>query len=152
MLSKLQATLIRILFIAFLSLVWTSVHALPPESRPLKPRVPIQHRTHYRNLQAPMFENSRHVEKSLLEQGQKIYQRICVNCHGETGKGDGVSAGFLPVLPRDFTNCRFQRKRTDGELFYVIKFGSWPMPPMVPSISENEAWIVIPYIRTFCKN
>ncbi|MCA9473496.1 MAG: c-type cytochrome [Nitrospirales bacterium] len=92
------------------------------------------------------------MEKSLLEQGQKIYQRICVNCHGETGKGDGVSAGFLPVLPRDFTNCRFQRKRTDGELFYVIKFGSWPMPPMVPSISENEAWIVIPYIRTFCKN
>ncbi|GJL56378.1 MAG: hypothetical protein NPIRA02_35100 [Nitrospirales bacterium] len=125
--------------------------ALPPEHKPLKPRVPIQHRAYYRSLQAPMYQDSKNVSSELLEAGASIYQRICVNCHGESGKGNGISSGFLPILPRDFTNCLFQHKRTDGELFYVIKFGSWPMPPMVPTITEDEAWTVIPYLRTFCK-
>ena len=147
----LAVTRLGILFITFLQVVSTSVFALPPERKPLKPRVPIQDRAYYRTLQPPMYQNSKTVSKDLLEAGTKIYHRICVNCHGESGKGDGISAGFLPVLPRDFTNCLFQRKRTDGELFYVIKFGSWPMPPMIPSITEGEAWAVIPYLRTFCK-
>ena len=152
MVNKSTVIIVGTIFFVLLQTIWTPIFALPPEKKPLKPRVPIQHRAHYRNLHAPMYENSRTAEAAILEEGEKIYRRICVNCHGETGKGNGVSAGFLPVLPRNFTNCRFQRKRTDGELFYVIKFGSWPMPPMVPSISESEAWTVIPYIRTFCRN
>ena len=148
--SKHAFTGIAALLIGFIQIVVTPTYALPPEHKPLKPRVPIQDRAYYRNLHTPIYKNSKNVTKELLEAGTKIYQRICVNCHGESGKGNGISAGFLPVLPRDFTNCRFQRKRTDGELFYVIKFGSWPMPPMVPSISEDEAWTVIPYLRTFC--
>ncbi len=151
MVTTHKAISIGILCMSLLPLVVIPALALPPEHKPLKPRVPIQHRSYYRNLHAPMYADSKNVSKELLEAGMKIYQRICVNCHGETGKGDGLSSGFLPVLPRDFTNCLFQRKRTDGELFYVIKFGSWPMPPMVPSITEDEAWTVIPYLRTFCQ-
>ncbi len=137
--------------LCFTFIAFGPAFALPPEHKPLKPRVPIQHRAYYRSLQAPMYQNSKNVSSELLDAGSNIYERVCVNCHGKSGKGNGISAGFLPVLPRDFTNCLFQHKRTDGELFYVIKFGSWPMPPMVPSITEDEAWTVIPYLRTFCQ-
>ncbi|GJL63069.1 MAG: hypothetical protein NPIRA04_17230 [Nitrospirales bacterium] len=142
---------ISILFTSFTLFAFTTAFALPPEHKPLKPRVPIEHRAYYRSLHAPMYQDSLDVTPELLEAGSNIYQRVCVNCHGKSGTGNGISAGFLPVLPRDFTNCLFQHKRTDGELFYVIKFGSWPMPPMVPSITEDEAWTVIPYLRTFCQ-
>ena len=150
MLSDNAVIPIGCLAIALLQIFTSLALALPPEHEPLKPRVPIQQRAYYRNLQAPIYQEAKTASQELVEAGSKIYQRICVNCHGESGKGDGLSSGFLPVLPRDFTNCLFQRKRTDGELFYVIKFGSWPMPPMVPSITEIEAWTVIAYLRTFC--
>lgn len=150
LLSENIALRIAVFVIVFLQFLVTFAIALPPERQPLKPRVPIQQRAHYRNLQTPMYPNAKAAPEELVEEGKKIYHRICVNCHGEGGKGDGISSGFLPILPRDFTNCQFQRKRTDGELYYVIKFGSWPMPPMIPSITEDEAWTVIPYLRTFC--
>jgi hypothetical protein len=58
------------------------------------------------------------------------------------------------TAPRDFTNCKFHKKRKDGELFWIIKNGSpgTGMVPLIPSaISEDEAWKVIAYERSFCK-
>ena len=128
----------------------TSALALPTEKDPLRPRVPLEKRGMYKNLSSPLYTDSKSAPPTIVEAGQKVYERVCSNCHGESGDGGGPTGAFLPVKPRDFTNCTFQRKRADGELFYVTKFGSWPMPPMVPLISEEEAWEVVTYIRTFC--
>ena len=128
----------------------TSALALPSEKDPLRSRVPLEKREIYRNLSSPLYNDSKSVPPHIIEAGQKIYERVCANCHGESGNGVGPTAAFLPIKPRDFTNCKFQRKRSDGELFYVIKFGSWPMPPMISLITEEEAWEVVAYIRTFC--
>ena len=59
-----------------------------------------------------------------------------------------------PHAPRDFTDCRFQGEREDGELFWIIKNGSpgTGMVQLVPGmLSETEAWKLVAYIRTFCK-
>lgn len=134
----------------FVLLVATPALALPTEKDPLRPRVPLEKRGVFKNLSSPLYNDSKFAPSGIIEAGQKVYGRVCSNCHGESGNGDGPSGMSLPVKPRDFTNCKFQRKRTDGELFYVIKFGSWPMPPMIPLITEEDAWEVIAYIRTFC--
>ena len=68
-------------------------------------------------------------------------------------------ATVLPVQilnpsPRNFTNCKFHKKRKDGELFWVIKNGSagTGMVSLVPAaITEEEAWTIINYERSFCK-
>ena len=131
---------------------WTSsVLALPEEKDPLRPRVPLEKRLTYKSLSTPLYSNARSAPQEVIESGEKIYERVCSNCHGASGDGTGHSGTFLPVKPRDFTNCKFQKKRADGELYYVIKFGSWPMPPMIPLITEEEAWEVVAYIRTFCR-
>ena len=78
----------------------------------------------------------------------------CFNCHGKEGKGDGPAGAILNPSPRNFTNCDFHKKRKDGELFWVIKNGSpgTGMVSLIPAaITEEEAWAVINYERSFCK-
>lgn len=95
------------------------------------------------------------IEHSLqvVAQGEKLYhgKGMCVICHGEKGYGDGPSGKMLHPPPRDFTDGRFQRMRTDGELFWVTVHGSsgTGMLPYTPRfISEEEAWMVVYYLRT----
>jgi mono/diheme cytochrome c family protein len=56
--------------------------------------------------------------------------------------------------PRDFTDCAFQQARDDGELFWVIKYGSpgTGMQALIPNIlNEEEGWKVVAYLRSLCK-
>jgi mono/diheme cytochrome c family protein len=40
----------------------------------------------------------------LINEGQKIFQTVCVSCHGADGKGDGPAAASLNPHPRNFTS------------------------------------------------
>ena len=69
------------------------------------------------------------------------------------GDGAGPAGKVLNPGPRNFTNCKFHKKRKDGELFWIIKNGSpgTGMVSMVPAtITEEEAWKVLAYERSFC--
>jgi len=85
-----------------------------------------------------------------IEEGGKVYfgKGLCVKCHGVNGKG--VEVPGHP--PRNFTDPKWQDVRTDGEMMWVLKNGSpgTSMPIRVGKvISEEEAWKVILFIRTF---
>ncbi len=85
-----------------------------------------------------------------IEEGSKIYfgKGLCVKCHGVSGKGIKVPGHS----PRNFTDPKWQDVRTDGEMMWVLKNGSpgTSMPIRVGKvISEEEAWKVILFIRTF---
>ena len=85
-----------------------------------------------------------------IEEGRKIFlgRGLCVTCHGKNGKGVKVPGH----QPRDFTDTKWQEIRTDGEMMWVLKNGSpgTSMPIRVGKvISEEEAWKVILFIRTF---
>jgi len=77
-----------------------------------------------------------------------------VTCHGKAGKGLGDIPGLTGKLSRDFTDKDWQAARMDGELLWVLKNGS-PLTVMVSFIpqvlTEDEAWHVILYIRSFGK-
>jgi mono/diheme cytochrome c family protein len=73
---------------------------------------------------------------------------LCVTCHGKNGKGVAVPGH----PPRNFTDPKWQKIRTDGEMMWVLKNGSpgTSMPIRVGKvISEEEGWKVILFIRTF---
>ena len=85
-----------------------------------------------------------------IEEGRSIFlgRGLCVTCHGANGKG--VKVPGHP--PRDFTDAKWQKIRTDGEMMWVLKNGSpgTSMPIRVGNvISEEEGWKVILYIRNF---
>ena len=117
----------------------------------LKPRVPpdqIQEAKAWSNPFPPTVEN--------VEKGKHIFhgKAFCVTCHGKDGTGLGNIPGLRGKLPRNFTNQAWQAARTDGELFWILKNGSpgTDMAPFIPLVlTEEEAWQVLLYVRSFSK-
>jgi len=140
-------------FAGFLTaLMFVAATAVVAEERePLKPRVPPDQIAEAKALKNPIANTPENVAK-----GKALFEGkgTCFNCHGKEGKGDGPAAQILNPTPRNFTNCKFHKKRKDGELFWVIKNGSagTGMVPLIPAaINEEEAWTIINYERSFCK-
>lgn len=126
-----------------------------PERDPMQPRVPKDQRGDAKKLKSPLYDDSKKASDDIVAEGKKIFEGkgTCFNCHGKSGQGDGPAGQVLNPGPRNFTNCKFHKKRKDGELFWVIKNGSpgTGMVPLIPSaITEEEAWKVIAYERSFC--
>ena len=125
------------------------------ERDPLKPRVPKAERGIAKKMKAP-FGKLDEASPEIVAEGKKLFEGkgTCVNCHGKEGNGQGPAGKVLNPGPRDFTNCKFHKKRKDGELFWVVKNGSpgTGMVSMIPAtISEEEGWKVLAYERSFCK-
>jgi len=118
----------------------------------LKPRVPIDQIEKARTWTNPIPATEESIEK-----GKTLFhgKAFCVTCHGKDGKGLGgdIEPGTLKgPLPRNFTDKEWQVARTDGELFWILKNGSkgTAMAPFIPLIlTEEEAWQVLRYVRSF---
>lgn len=129
--------------------------AVAEERDPLQPRVPPDQIADAKKLKAPYGE-AKKAPADIVAKGKALFEGkgTCFNCHGKSGMGDGEAGKILNPSPRNFTNCKFHKKRKDGELFWVIKNGSpgTGMVPLIPTaITEEEAWTIIAYERSFCK-
>jgi len=80
--------------------------------------------------------------------GEAIYKKNCVSCHGGIGL-----ANFQPLVPSpgDPATEKFS-KQTDGDLFYKITTGRMLMPTFKDILTEEERWKVIAYVRSFHKD
>jgi mono/diheme cytochrome c family protein len=127
----------------------TAVLVSAEERNPLEPRVPAGERVAARAMKNPVARTPENIAK-----GKAIYEGkgSCFRCHGLSGKGDGPNSLFSTPTPRNFTNAKFHRNRTDGELYWVLKngiTGTGMVPFIGGPITEEEAWQVILYERTF---
>jgi len=82
-----------------------------------------------------------------IAKGKSIYQTRCVVCHGAAGAGDGPAGKSLVPPATDFASD-FVKKQTDGELFWKISEGRGAMVGWKLTLSEEERWALINYIRT----
>jgi mono/diheme cytochrome c family protein len=123
--------------------------------QPGEDRVPPSAQQEALRSKAP-FGEARTAPPEIVEAGKMLYEGKgqCFLCHGLSGKGDGPAAHMhRPHPPRDFTDCAFQKEREDGELFWIIKYGSpgTGMQRLIPGqLSEEEGWKIVAYVRTFC--
>jgi mono/diheme cytochrome c family protein len=121
---------------------------------PSEDRVPPSAMKEALSYKAP-FGEARTAPPEIIAGGKALYEGKggCHLCHGISGKGDGPAAHMQHHTPTDFTNCAFQKEREDGELFWIIKYGSpgTGMQALIPALlSEEEGWKVVAYVRTFC--
>ncbi len=75
-----------------------------------------------------------------LEVGQSIYYDECRQCHGKNGLGDGDEGTDL--------TAESVRSMSDGELFWQIRTGVGPMPSYRKTLSKEDTWHVINYLRS----
>lgn len=92
--------------------------------------------------------------------GKQIYEHSCLFCHGESGRGDGpaafFNAAYMAPRPTDFTVGSFKFRSTpsgelptDQDLFRTMTRGVPGYMPSFRSLTEQERWNVISYIKTF---
>jgi len=89
-------------------------------------------------------------DKSSLARGKKSYKTECLRCHGKEGEGDGISATKIEKIVADLSSDYVQNQ-TDGELFWKISEGRKPMPLSKRTLTDDQRWDIINYIRTFKK-
>ena len=87
------------------------------------------------------------VEAGSLEKGKAVYVKECASCHGDTGKGDGSAVKDLEKKPNDLSLAK-TLDQSDGALFWKITEGNKPMASYEKTLSEEDRWNVINYLRT----
>ena len=85
--------------------------------------------------------------------GKTYYYSYCIACHGWLMHGDGPSASELNPRPRTLTRGDYMNKKTNLELYAVIKGGgeqvslSSSMPNWGNVLQDQDIWNVIAFIR-----
>ncbi|HEY3391155.1 MAG TPA: ethylbenzene dehydrogenase-related protein [Lacipirellulaceae bacterium] len=89
-----------------------------------------------------------------LARGKDAYIKFtCVQCHGETGRGDGAAAMVddegIPTRPRDFTLGIFKGNHDPASLYRRIAYGmpGTPMPSST-TMSPEQMMDLVHYIRS----
>jgi len=103
------------------------------------------------NWQAPAdaarMQNPVKPTNESIQNGQQIYGRLCVACHGIHGDGQGPAAAGLNPKPADFHSKAFQ-SQTDGEIFWKLSKGRGAMAGYENMLSENDRWDLVNYLRS----
>jgi cytochrome c oxidase cbb3-type subunit I/II len=98
------------------------------------------------------------VGESLLASGRELYAKAkCAECHGETGAGNGPSAGQLrddfelPIRPTDFTRGQFKGGSAVSDVFRTMTTGldGTPMPSFGETLTDDERWAISYYVLSF---
>ncbi|MBI3501407.1 MAG: cytochrome c [Bacteroidetes bacterium] len=83
--------------------------------------------------------------------GKILYKKMCVTCHGDEGKGDGIAGISLNPRPADHTSAKIQAL-SDGALYWIITYGNPPMPTYKVILKDEQRWQLVNYIRELGKN
>ncbi len=84
--------------------------------------------------------------EQIIADGKKLYETVCVACHGAKGNGENALGPKMPKAT-DITTADY-KARTDGFYFYRITFGAANMPSYGHATSAHERWKIVHYLRT----
>ena len=100
--------------------------------------------------EAAKIQNPVPADAKSVAAGQKLFMKYCSDCHGDTGKGDGMEGEELNPKPADLTDDQWKHGSTDGEIYAVIRSGAkgTGMKAFGSKLTAHEIWDVVNYIRS----
>ncbi len=98
------------------------------------------------------IKNSLPINEKNIQEGGKLYETNCAQCHGVKGYGDGPAGKALNPPPSDLASIvQMPMMATDPYLFWTISDGGkelqTAMPPFRDSLSPDDRWKIILYLR-----
>jgi mono/diheme cytochrome c family protein len=100
--------------------------------------------------------------------GKELFEYYCSECHGPKGRGDGYNAKFMDPHPRDLTDSReeYIGPQTNEDIYQTLSRNiveekdtkpedNWVpglMPTFKYTLSDEERWDIVAYVRTLQKN
>jgi mono/diheme cytochrome c family protein len=79
------------------------------------------------------------------KEGEVIYGKFCVHCHGEAGKGDGKVAAKLPGPPPAYDGTL--KNLSEGKIFYSITNGKGTMGAHGLLLNADERWKLVHFVQ-----
>jgi mono/diheme cytochrome c family protein len=106
-------------------------------------------------LDAPKKGDKLAVHGAVLQRGHRLYMTHCEHCHGVSGDGDGPTAKYFDIKPRDyrmgifkFTSTRNVDKARRDDLIRTVRQGipGTYMPSFMP-FTDEEVGAIVEYVR-----
>jgi mono/diheme cytochrome c family protein len=127
-------------------------HAAPPAAQCPQPRFTGQAPEDYYSRTNPLQPDAGN-----LAAGEQLYlgktsDPGCAICHGDRGEGNGPLATQFRPPPRNFACAKTVNDIPDGQLFWIIRFGSpgTSMPPH-PKLTDEQIWQTVLHLRRLAK-
>jgi mono/diheme cytochrome c family protein len=82
-----------------------------------------------------------------IQRGALCYEFYCIQCHGSKYNGDGIVGQSFYPLPTDLRSAAVQ-DTADDPLFRSISYGFGRHPPLAYTVSVEDRWHLIHWIRS----
>ncbi len=83
---------------------------------------------------------------AILKDGEVLYGKFCVHCHGDAGKGDGKVGLKLPGAPPAYDGGAL-KNLPEGKIFFSITNGKGLMGSHASQLSVEERWKLVHYVQ-----
>lgn len=94
------------------------------------------------NLRNPLASSNRETWEA---EGEVLYGKFCVHCHGATGAGDGKVGGKLPGPPPAYNGAL--KNLPEGKIFHSITYGKGTMGSHASQLTQEERWKLVYFVQ-----
>ncbi|MDP7338588.1 MAG: cytochrome c [Vicinamibacterales bacterium] len=112
---------------------------------PVEDTIPVDGTQILDKISSIDLPNPRPNTPEVLQEGAWLYGVYCAVCHGADGQGDGQIAEHFRRMP----SMPSIQNRTDGLIYAIIREGGANMPAFADTMSVDERWALVHFIRTF---
>jgi len=81
----------------------------------------------------------------ILMDGEELYGKFCVHCHGAQGGGDGPVGLKLPGAPPAYSGPL--KNLPEGKIFHTITYGKGLMGSHASQLTQEERWKLVHYVQ-----
>lgn len=78
-------------------------------------------------------------------EGEELYGKFCVHCHGANGDGDGKVGQKLPGAPPAYSGAL--KDLPEGKIYHSITFGKGLMGAHNSLVNDLERWKLVAYVQ-----
>lgn len=94
------------------------------------------------NLHNPLTSSKK---EQWEKEGEVLYGKFCIHCHGATGAGDGKVGAKLPGPPPAYNGAL--KSLPEGKIFHSITYGKGSMGSHASQLTQEERWKLVYYVQ-----